>query len=467
MRSTGIPRAGSTPPPAPSRSSPTRRASDNTASGVYALFGNATGFYNTASGREALERNMSGNSNTALGALAGYYSETGHHNLFLGAYVLGLPLDTNTIRIGSVYNGAATPPTGQNQTFIAGIRGTSVSDGLPVVIDADGKLGTVDYDNDNVAVGRGTLASSAGGANTATGAWALGDNTTGIGNTATGYDALMAQHYGRQQHRRRPSCPAQPTTRASTTRRPARACAPEQHEGQLQHGAGRIGRSYVTTGHYNLFLGAKVEGTASDTNTIRIGSAYSAGTRRRRAVRTRPSSRGFGGRRCQAVYRWSSTRTETGDGQRQRRTTRALALQHSPPTRRASPTRPPARERSLPTRRATPTQRAEAMHSVSTKRAAETRRAASWRSTPTSGVMGTRPAGPRRWKTPRAPSTRRSARRLACSRRRATTTYSWAPRSTALRPTRIPSGLGRPITWARRRRAASTGPSSRALSKVR
>jgi hypothetical protein len=47
-----------------------------------------------------------------------------------------------------------SPPKGQNQTFIAGIRGTSVSNALPVVIDTDGKLGTGGLNN--VVMGSGT-----------------------------------------------------------------------------------------------------------------------------------------------------------------------------------------------------------------------------------------------------------------------------------------------------------------------
>jgi hypothetical protein len=56
----------------------------------------------------------------------------------IGANVYGLSSDTNTIRIGLPFDGT----NGQNQTFIAGIRGTTVSGGLPVVIDPNGQLGT-------------------------------------------------------------------------------------------------------------------------------------------------------------------------------------------------------------------------------------------------------------------------------------------------------------------------------------
>jgi hypothetical protein len=127
----------------------------NAASGYRALWSNTTGGQNTASGFEALRDNTTGNDNTALGYAAGYYATTGHYNLFLGANVHGAASDTNTIRIGSAYNGAATPPTGQNQTFIAGIRGTSVSSAMPVVIDANGQLGTAD-NSGNFGIGTAT-----------------------------------------------------------------------------------------------------------------------------------------------------------------------------------------------------------------------------------------------------------------------------------------------------------------------
>src|SRR3984893_414147 len=55
----------------------------------------------------------------------------------IGANVYGLSSDTNTIRIGLPYDGT----NGQNQTFIAGIYGTPITNGLPVVINANGQLG--------------------------------------------------------------------------------------------------------------------------------------------------------------------------------------------------------------------------------------------------------------------------------------------------------------------------------------
>jgi hypothetical protein len=113
----------------------------NTASGADALYFNTTGNYNTASGWGALQANTTGGFNAALGFDAGSTATTGSYNLFLGAEVVGTAADTNTIRIGLPYSGGV----GQNQTFIAGIYGAKPSAGLPlpVVIDANGQLGTM------------------------------------------------------------------------------------------------------------------------------------------------------------------------------------------------------------------------------------------------------------------------------------------------------------------------------------
>ena len=127
----------------------------NTAAGLKALYGNVSGSYNAADGYQALYFNTSGNNNTAtgyaallsnatgsfntaVGKSAGLLPTSGSYNIYLGAEVTGTANDTNTIRIGSPYTGS----TGQYQTFIAGIHGVSLAGTLPVVIDADGRLGT-------------------------------------------------------------------------------------------------------------------------------------------------------------------------------------------------------------------------------------------------------------------------------------------------------------------------------------
>jgi hypothetical protein len=124
--------------------------SDNTATGLRALFGNITGSENTAVGVSALANNDDGSQNTAIGYKALEANVGGNHNIALGHEAginvggLNNPRDNNieignagdffddaTIRIGDV----------QTRTFIAGISGSPVT-GSPVVVDANGQLGT-------------------------------------------------------------------------------------------------------------------------------------------------------------------------------------------------------------------------------------------------------------------------------------------------------------------------------------
>jgi hypothetical protein len=125
----------------------------NTASGYQALVGNTTGDYNTASGYWALANNFTGNRNTADGAFAllnatsnrnvalGYEAGnailTGGDNIVIGAGQKGKANDSGVIRIGI--------STFQKRAFVAGIRGvtTGLANAVPVVIDANGQLGTV------------------------------------------------------------------------------------------------------------------------------------------------------------------------------------------------------------------------------------------------------------------------------------------------------------------------------------
>jgi uncharacterized coiled-coil protein SlyX len=107
----------------------------NTANGHGALFRNTTGSNNTANGKAALYNNTSGSNNTALGAGAGQSLRSGNNNIYIGGP--GVPTESNTIRIGA--NGV------QNRTFIHGIRAvaTGLSNAVPVLIDGNSQLGTV------------------------------------------------------------------------------------------------------------------------------------------------------------------------------------------------------------------------------------------------------------------------------------------------------------------------------------
>ncbi len=107
--------------------------STNTADGYGTLFANATGGANTASGYNALSSNSTGCYNIALGYQAGINLTTGDNNIDIGNP--GTPRESAKIRIG-------TRGT-HNDTYIAGIFGTTVSNGTAVYVDNKGHLGTV------------------------------------------------------------------------------------------------------------------------------------------------------------------------------------------------------------------------------------------------------------------------------------------------------------------------------------
>ncbi len=105
----------------------------NTAGGTNTLFNNTTGVDNTGYGNSSLLNITTGSNNIALGSNAGWRLATGSNNIDIGA--AGLPGESNTIRIGE--------PETQTATYIAGISGATVADGVTVVVGADGHLGTV------------------------------------------------------------------------------------------------------------------------------------------------------------------------------------------------------------------------------------------------------------------------------------------------------------------------------------
>ena len=104
---------------------------ENTAIGTNALSGNSTGHDNTAVGKAALLGNTTGSGNIAVGADAGSFLTTGNNNIDIGN--TGVNGESETIRVGD----------SQTKTFIAGIRGVTISNTVPVLIDPNGQLGTM------------------------------------------------------------------------------------------------------------------------------------------------------------------------------------------------------------------------------------------------------------------------------------------------------------------------------------
>ena len=106
---------------------------NNTADGQGSLSNNTAGGFNTANGFRALANNSTGSSNIALGANAGERLTTGSNNIDIGNP--GVAAEGNNIRIGKVGT--------QTGTFIAGIHGTTIANGVSVIIDSTGHIGTV------------------------------------------------------------------------------------------------------------------------------------------------------------------------------------------------------------------------------------------------------------------------------------------------------------------------------------
>lgn len=111
----------------------------NTASGAFALQDNTTGNGNTAIGADALLGNMTGSRNTAIGAAA-LFSSTGSDNIAVGLFAgLNLSTASNVICIGSSGRDVS------NTTWIGNVYGVTTQNGTtaPVIVSADGQLGTV------------------------------------------------------------------------------------------------------------------------------------------------------------------------------------------------------------------------------------------------------------------------------------------------------------------------------------
>ena len=106
---------------------------DNSATGLNALVSNTTGSENTANGRSALNNNTTGGSNIVMGFAAGFNLTTGSNNIDIGSR--GVAGESSKIRIG-------TKPA-QNAAFIAGISGVTVANGVGVIVNPKGQLGTV------------------------------------------------------------------------------------------------------------------------------------------------------------------------------------------------------------------------------------------------------------------------------------------------------------------------------------
>jgi hypothetical protein len=111
--------------------------SNNTATGAFALFNNITGDNNTALGFDALQANITGTGNTALGGGA-LGTNTGSNNTAVG-FLAGLAVSTasHVICIGTSGNDVS------NSCFTGNIFGSTSSNGVAVLVNSNGRLGTM------------------------------------------------------------------------------------------------------------------------------------------------------------------------------------------------------------------------------------------------------------------------------------------------------------------------------------
>jgi trimeric autotransporter adhesin len=111
---------------------------NNTAHGATALAQNTTGFQNTAIGLNALNQNTTGANNTGIGAGALELNTIGSGNVVLGAFAgSGITTANNVICIGAVGNNV------DQSCYIGNIFGATSSNGVGVLVNSNGRLGTM------------------------------------------------------------------------------------------------------------------------------------------------------------------------------------------------------------------------------------------------------------------------------------------------------------------------------------
>jgi hypothetical protein len=121
---------------------------NNTALGWQAMNNNTIGTRNAGVGCDALDSNTTGNNNTAIGTLALFRNSIGSTNIAVGYQAGSLITGDNNIDIGNrgvsgESNTMRIGVPGTQATFIAGISGSTVADGVMVVVGSDGHLGTI------------------------------------------------------------------------------------------------------------------------------------------------------------------------------------------------------------------------------------------------------------------------------------------------------------------------------------
>jgi Chaperone of endosialidase len=209
----------------------------NTAVGFYSLASDTTGQLNTAIGAGTLLFNI-GDQNTAAGAGALFNNTTGDANTATGAFALG----NNTTGVNNTAHG--------NRVLVSNTTG---HDNTAVGSSA---LYSNETGNYNVAVGPDALKNNINGQlNTAMNVQALFLNTSGSQNVAVGMQALLVNTTGNEN------------TAVGTQALGFNAT------GIRNTALGTRAGQNLTTGDYNIDIGAQTKGIAGESGTTRIGTA--------------------------------------------------------------------------------------------------------------------------------------------------------------------------------------------------
>ncbi len=251
--------------------------SNNTALGQGALIANTSGYYNAALGVNALNKNTTGVHNTAAGAFALYANTAGNTNTASGVTAL-YSNTTGSWNTASGQQSLYSNTTGNGNTAAGVTALTSNIDGDFNMASGYEALYYNTTGGNNMAAGaRALLSNTTGDNNAASGAQALFFNTAGSYNTADGYRALRFNTTGNVN-----AATGYATLHSNTTGTANTAVGVQalwaNTTGNGNAALGANAGVLATTGSYNVFLGAYVNGTAADTNTIRIGLPYDAGT---------------------------------------------------------------------------------------------------------------------------------------------------------------------------------------------
>jgi len=208
---------------------------NNTASGLSALVSNTMGSANVASGYDALGNNSTGSANTASGTFALLDNTTGDDNTASGLEAL---VSNST--------GSANTASGERALF-------------------DNTTGSDNTASGYYAMGVGT---TIGTYNTATGAYALANDTSGVNNVATGAGAEQHNTIGRNNVGE--GGMALYSNVAGSNNTALGGAALRFATGSNNIGIGSNAGLNLGTGSNNIEIGS--QGAASDAGNIRIGT---------------------------------------------------------------------------------------------------------------------------------------------------------------------------------------------------